>query len=390
MAPKPSSGRADHAAVDGAPGASPGRGSHDLHTALQSALQLLRASSANVQSGNPTSLTALCVAMEPLRQRVHTAALKAPAERLTPAELDELSALLRAGPPVDACVVELLDGIISTKDSKSQEAALAVAAGRLQQLADSPDLLAAAFRLALDTSRCGRKQQREMDRMQQVGADRARWLVNKISVLDPQRLLRLPGGSGLPAAFAWAAAAEGRDAAARRNLRQWLDGIYWLTYSLLTEHAAQLQAGQQAPPVAAAAEVMQVPGFKEAIAWSLGEKELCTYAAGILRCLSGAMQLTDSSVVDGILAAPGLLTALLALLRGTGGITSSGVGSSVGSSSSGQSGGGSSRASGGGGGGSSKSGSRSGGGKGGRRGGNAAARRQQPEGQRRSCQGSRR
>lgn len=190
--------------VDSAAGGAAGavQGPHELHTALQSALQLLQ-NSIIAQNYN---LTALDDTMVRMRKRIMAAAHKAPAERFTPAELDALSALLHTGPPFDVWAIFLVHPCIFTPNP---EHAAEVAAGRMQQPVDAADLLTASIRLALDTSRCGHKPQGEVDCMQQIGAEMARWVVSRLAGIGPQRLLRLPGGSALPAAFARTAAAEG-------------------------------------------------------------------------------------------------------------------------------------------------------------------------------------
>lgn len=228
MPPRRSLQRAHHAAPGGAAAAvgAAVQASHELHTALQAALQWIR-TSANTQNA---SLEALPGSMAPLRDRVHAVCF-------TAAELDALSALVHAGAPSDAWLFCLLE---TCTYAECQEQAEALAAGRLRQLADTPDLLAASVSLALDTSRCDVDLLEKMECARQMGAVAARRVVSRLADLVPQRLLRVPGGSGLPAAFARAAAAED---GASYDQHICLYGIGQLLDVLVNEHDEQLQGG---------------------------------------------------------------------------------------------------------------------------------------------------
>lgn len=161
---------------------------------------------------------------------------------------------------------------------------------------------------------------------------RQRQIISSLACIAPQRLLRAPGGSGLPAAFARAAAAEG---GATDDLGTWFQGIVKLLDSLDNELFQRLQAGQHVQPVAAAMEVARVPGFWQAVMWGLGDKHVQVHAAATvvkaLNCTNPVVCGTAGlPVIDNLLATPGLLTALLTIIGGPGIIATSSTGSSRG------------------------------------------------------------
>lgn len=188
--------------------------------------------------------------------------------------------------------------------------------GRTQQFADCPDLVAAAVRLTLDASRCGPRLSGELMRtpLRTQGEAMARHSICELARVAPQRLLRMPSGSGLPAALARAAAAEG---SASAELQECLHVVHLLLRGCLVEQADRPQA------VAAALEVVQVPGFMHAVVWGLGDNDACKFAACALiavltstdPCVCGTAGLP---AIDRVLATPGLLTALLTAIGGPG------------------------------------------------------------------------
>lgn len=297
-------------AVTGSPSASADRS--ELHAALQEALLLLR-TAANAPGHSSKALQKV---LAPLLIRILKAAGQALDKRFTPAELDALSALACAGRPFDAWALSLVFPCISWIDLEHDEA-VPVPDGRMQQVANCPGLVAAAMRLALDTSCYSRRQQGKMESLGDKRMAKGAHIVCILARIIPRRLLRLPGGSALPAALARGAAAEERSI----RLRSWFLGIQRLLGSLQAEQTERLHSGQQVQPAAAALEMARVPGFWQAVVWSFGEEELCHLGVGALvLALSttdpSAFGSSDPLVIDNMLKIPGLLTALIAMIRG--------------------------------------------------------------------------